>query len=186
MASHTVAVFDWSGRSQTETLNQLRNNPTDKRASIHKLSKMMLQLMTGNLPGGGTFRVQHSSGASVRASQTATVVQASLVDATDTLVSFGVTLTAKTTPTTENHFAIGSTNAEAATNLKNAINAHSTLSKYVVASVSSNVVTVTVLMPGAFANFIPITETGNGITLGGTVYASGAGMAYATVDSFTW
>lgn len=184
MAASTAIVINWpTSFSQGEILARLRKSPGDRRRTIRELFHFAMDTMIGKNAG---FWVQHSAEAAVRASQTATLTQASLVDATDTLTTFGVTLTAKTTATTENHFAIGTTNAEAATNLKNAINAHSTLSKYVIATVADSVVTITVLIPGAGFNFCTLAEAGNGIALGGTVYASGAGLKYGTVDAYTW
>jgi hypothetical protein len=111
--------------------------------------------------------------ATVAASATATLVQAS-ISAADTITIGGTALTARVTPTLTSEFAIGTTDTESGTNLKNAINANATLQKFVWASSVLGVVTITSVYPGPVGNFILISKSSTGITLSGVALASGS------------
>lgn len=114
--------------------------------------------------------------ASAQASQTITCTFASAVSATDLIVLGGTTLTAKTTPLSQADFFIGTTDATMAASLAAAINAHTTLSKYVFAVVTtaaSGIVTVYSITPGLVGNFITLTKTGNGLAVGGATLLGG-------------
>jgi hypothetical protein len=95
----------------------------------------------------------------------------------DTLVIGGTTLTVAASPANESEFVKGSTDALHAAATVAAINAHTTLSKYVWAAVTtsaSGILTIYCKFPGPVGNFITLAETGNGFTVGGAVLASGA------------
>lgn len=86
----------------------------------------------------------------------------------------GVTLTAKSSPSGENQFALGAGDNAAMANLAGAINGHSVLRWLVSASSSTNVCTVTARKTGPAGNLItlakngsPITVTGSGFLVGG-------------------
>ena len=108
------------------------------------------------------------------ASQTITCAQASAVDNTDTVTIGGTTLSVKASPATTSEFAKGASDTAMATNLKNCINAHATVSKIVFASSSEGVVTVRCKYPGPIGNLVTLAEVGDGMTLGGSVLANGA------------
>jgi hypothetical protein len=95
--------------------------------------------------------------------------------AEDDAVTIGaVTLTAKDSPSGENQWQTGgASDAADAVTLAAAINAHSVLSKVVVATSASNVVTVTSIAIGIAANQIAISETGTTITASGSFLAGG-------------
>ncbi len=111
---------------------------------------------------------------------TNTIVQASLVDNTDTL-SFGgtagVVLTWKTTPSGENQVAIGASDTAAASNLVAKINAHSVLGKIFVATSSVGVVTIKYKGDPRIGRLIGLTEAGNGQTLGATHFGGSTTLA---------
>jgi hypothetical protein len=76
-------------------------------------------------------------------------------------------------------------NTYKAAKLAAAVNAHSVLSTFVVATYAANVVTVTCRVPGVVGNMIAISETGNTITASGSGYLAGgtggatdAGVSY--------
>lgn len=185
MASHTTIVIDWNDQDRTHVVQRYRvSGGANGRLHIQKLARALYALISGILKG--TFRVQHTDSASACAAQTVTCAQASAVDNTDTFTTLGVTLSVKASPATENEFAKGASNSAMATNLKNAINAHSVLSKYVIATASGAVVTITFLLPGAIFNLFSLAEAGNGMTLGAATYAGGAGLANATVDTYSF
>lgn len=126
--------------------------------------------------------VQTGSANPVAASATFTLVSAVATDA----VTIGtVTLTASSTPANENEWEIdGATDADDATSLANAINAHSVLSNQVSASAASNVVTVTCLVKGVIGNAINFSSADATITASGTHLASGTGGATDSATSY--
>jgi hypothetical protein len=91
----------------------------------------------------------------------------------DTLVVGSVTLTNAASPANENQFADAATDALLAASVAAAINAHSILSLFVKASSSSGTLTITSLYGGPVGDAIPLAETGNGFTLGGTFLDGG-------------
>ena len=113
--------------------------------------------------------------ASATASQTVHCDQSDAVDGTDDITIAGQTISVEASPSGEGQMDSGTTDAEFADNLASKINAHSTMSKMVWAD-SDGVDTVTVysVFPGPIGNFVALTETGNGFTLGGANLASGA------------
>lgn len=122
----------------------------------------------------GVIDIQSSSSDPAAASATATLTYASLVNNTDTVVLFGVTLTCVTGTPTSVQFKKETDATVTAANLAAAINNHATLAKYVAASSALGVVTITLKQKGAVGNFVKdITSAGSGIAL--VQFAGGAG-----------
>lgn len=108
------------------------------------------------------------------ASQTVTVSQAAAVEGTDELTIGTIVLAVEASPANENQFELGASDIEFAANLAAAINAHSILSLFVVAASDGvDTVTITSLYGGPVGDAIPLAETGNGFTLGGTALDGG-------------
>jgi phage tail sheath gpL-like len=125
--------------------------------------------------------VQTGSANPVAASQTVTCAT---VNADETFVIGATTFTAKASPSGEEEFDQSGTDAQTATDLAAKISAHSTIGKLFIASADSGVVTVSARQKGAWANQIALSETGTGMTLGGSFMASGAGGADDAASSF--
>lgn len=120
-----------------------------------------------------------------RMTRTNTIVQASLVDNTDTLTfggTSGVVFTWKTSPSGENEVAIGASDSAAATNLAAKINEHSELKGIVTASAALGVVTITWCGDPRIGRFVSLTEVGNGQTLSGNDFALDNTDAYASAS----
>jgi phage tail sheath gpL-like len=142
-------------------------------------ARLLDALASGSRPG--SVSVQRSDTDPVAASATATLVSC----ATDTITIGSVTFTGTGTPTLSTHFETDGNDAADATALAAAINAHTTTNKIVVASASSNVVTVTCLQKGLVGNFIPFSETGSTITCTGSGFlAGGTGGGDGTVTTY--
>ena len=141
----------------------------DDTQSCKNLAGFFDKVASGNT-GAATLRILNDGVAA-----TGSVVVSGALTADDTVIIGTTTLTAKAIPATEDEFAATvSTNADAAA-LSAAINAHSTLSKVVVASVVTGTVTVTSLYPGVLGNHIRLaegTDTGNKLAV--TAMANGA------------
>lgn len=125
----------------------------------------------------GKLRVYVSS---ATASQTVTCDQAAAVDDTDTLTIGGTALAVKASPANESQVSKGATSAAFAANVVAKINAHSTISKFCFAAVTtsaSGIITIYSAVPGPIGNFITLAEAGNGFTLGGATLSGGASDA---------
>lgn len=126
----------------------------------------------------GIVDVQVGTSAPVAAVGTITLVSFAN---NDTLTIGAVTITGKSSPTTEAHFEIdGSDTADAAA-LADCINAHSILSKIMVATSAVNVVTVTMLQKGIIGNHIVLTASAHAtivVPAGGTGGAQDAAVQY--------
>lgn len=119
--------------------------------------------------------VQTGAAAPVRASGTFTFVS---VIATDAFTIAGVTFTFTSTPTLETDVEVdGASDALDAAAACAAINAHSTISKIVKATVANNVVTVTCRVPGVIGNFIAISDADTTITTSAAYLSGGTGGA---------
>jgi len=115
---------------------------------------------------------------------TSTLTYTGVSVAGETLVIGGVTLTARAAPANEAEFLVGATLADAATNLRACINAHSQLKLLVVASGTAGAVVVTARLPGVSGNSIAVaeTQTNAGAWSGsGTALGSGAGSSNGSV-----
>lgn len=126
--------------------------------------------------------VQTGSANPVAASATFTLTSAIATDA----VTIGtVTLTASSTPANENEWEIdGATDADDATSLANAINAHSVLSQQVSASANSNVVTVTCLTKGVVGNAINFSSADGTIVASNSHLENGTGGVTEAATAF--
>lgn len=109
-------------------------------------------------------------------SVTATCVRASIVQ-DDTFTIGNVVLTWRTSGSGENQVTIGASNTAAATNLRNAINAHSKLAGLISATSDVGVVTITYSGAAREAALIGLSETGTGVTLSATSFTSAATIA---------
>jgi phage tail sheath gpL-like len=146
-----------------------------KRSMMKRMSQLIRAFIAGVFRGNVTLQV--SSAAAVRASQTVTCVEESAVNGTDEISIGSVTLAVEAAPANENQFAKGSGNPAFAAALAAAINGHSVLGQLVLATVATNVVTITAILPGLIGNQIALSETGDGMTLGGAALAGGTGGA---------
>lgn len=116
--------------------------------------------------------IQTGSADPVAASGTLTLVSAI---ATDAITVGSETFTFTSTPSTENDVEVdGATDADDASALAAAINAHSVASQIVTASALSNVVTITAKQKGVVGNFINLSSAD------GTITASGANLTGGT------
>ena len=151
----------------------------EPREALLNLSKFIRGYATG-LETGAVY-AQNNASDPVAASATATLVSC----ATDTITIGGITFTGTGTPTTELHFETDGNDAADAAALAAAINAHSTLSKIVVATTASNnIVTITCLVKGVIGNFITLSETGTTITVSGAALAGGTGGPTGSPTSY--
>jgi phage tail sheath gpL-like len=127
--------------------------------------------------------VQTNASSPVAASATITLVSC----ATDTVTIGGITFTGSGSPTGDVQFETDGNDAADAAALAAKINAHSTLSKIIAATVENNVVTVTCLVKGVIGNFIALTETGSTITCTGSGFlAGGTGGPTDAATSFSF
>lgn len=108
---------------------------------------------------------------------TISIATGNMADA-DTITINGVALTAKTTPTTNVQFKVGSTALQTAINLQNCINSTPNLKGLIVASyargtvTTTGVVTVTALGAGTAGNYT-WSHSGSNVTLAGATAMSG-------------
>lgn len=151
--------------------DRLQNSHPDGRQFANNL----INLLSGLAGGEQSAEVRYGHGGTA-ASGTLTLTYAN-IDAGETVKFGAVTLTVSAgAPANENEFQKQTDATVTATNLKNAINAHSVLSKYVVATSSTNVVTVTSLVRGKLGSLIGmacsddtgINPSSSGLATGGT------------------
>ena len=148
----------------------------------HKNMARLINLLSGLNVGAnlGDVYVQGSTSDPVAASGTFTLVSAI---ATDLVVIGTETLTASSTPANENQWEIdGASNTLDAASLAACINAHSVLSKQVVATSALGVVTVTALQKGVVGNMIPISSPDTTITESGAFLTGGTGGATSSAE----
>lgn len=135
----------------------------------------LINLLSGFSCGAlvGAVYVSGSTSAPAAASATLTLVSAI---ATDAITIGTITMTATSTPTTNLHWEIdGASDTLDAASLAAAINANPTLSKVVVATSATNVVTVTALVKGVVGNQIPISSADATITASAAFLEGGTG-----------
>ena len=155
---------------------QVSGKPRQAAKALEQLFKDL-----GSQQLRGEIDVQSGSAAPVAASGTITLVSC----ATDTVTIGGVTFTGSGSPTGEVQFETDGNDAADAAALAAKINAHSTLSQVVVATVVNNVVTVTCRTKGVIGNFITLAETGTTITISAAALAGGTGGVTDTAVSNT-
>jgi hypothetical protein len=166
----TIALTIQSEDTEANLAENLQIEAAKNRLAALNVEKVIRGLRSGMIRG--RLDVQLSGAAPVAASGTITL--ASFAN-DDTVVIGGVTLTGKSSPTTENHFEIDGNDTADAAALAACINAHSTLSKVLTATSAAAVVTLTCRVKGVVGNFIIMSQTGNHATL--AQLASGAGGA---------
>lgn len=188
-----AVTFTWkaspSGENEVDIGGDADADATNLAAKINAHSKLQgivsasaaSAVVTITYTGGGReaalleLRATKASGTTI----TNTITQASLVDDTDTLSIGNVTLTWKTTPSTENEVGIGSSDTEAGDNLAAKIAAHSVLGSLVGASNNAGVVTLAWLGDPSDGTLIGITEAGSGQVLSGSSFAQDDDSAFA-------
>lgn len=104
-------------------------------------------------------------------SVTVTITDASLVSGTDSLTIGATTIVWEASPADEDDVDIGGSDAQSATNLAAAINAHSALQGVVSATSAAGVVTITLSGASRLARHILLAEAGSGQVLSATSFA---------------
>lgn len=99
---------------------------------------------------------------------TGTITFSSVV-ATDTVTIAGTVFTGSDTPSTSVQFLTGSTDTASAASLAAKINAHTTVGKYVSATSSGAVVTISCIVPGLIGNLITLAISAHGSRSGATL-----------------
>lgn len=166
MASLTLVIKTNKDTSEMTLAGQPQMN-------MQRICNLLNGLKAGALRG--EVVISTSSADPVAASGTLTLTSAV---ATDKVTIGAVDLTASSTPANENEWEIdGADDAADAAALAACINAHSVLSKVVSAESSSNVVTITALIPGVMGNQIPLSSADSTIVASASFLASGAGGA---------
>lgn len=152
-------------------------------SECQQLNILFSRLASGLLPG--SFTVQTSANAPVRATQTLTLTYASISN-NDTVVVAGVTLTCVTgTPDpTAGEFKKETDAATTAANLVALVNSYADTKVLVSAANVSGVVTFTSLAPGAAGNFLTLVGS-TGMAAGAGTFAGGAGACETVPVTFT-
>lgn len=140
--------------TNTLTFTSVRDNA---ECNNYKLYKLVTTAGVFSFANGVAF-----TGAlkTLSSSSAVTVTLGGLPSINDTLVIGPVTLTWVTSAANENQVTIGGTTTIAATNLKNAILAHSVLRNYVTASSSVNIATITSVLASITVATWTVTKTG--------------------------
>jgi hypothetical protein len=153
--------FNKSGQSRQENMARIVN--------------LISGYMSGALESGEIYVSGSTATTLVAASATFTLVSAI---ATDVITIGTISMTATSTPTTDLHWEIdGASDTLDAASLAAAINANPTLSKVVVATSATNVVTVTAIVKGVVGNQIPVSSADATITASATFLTGGLGGA---------
>lgn len=172
MASSFVITLK-SARTDTDAISRWKKASSDARNECRVLEHLFERLASGL--ESGSFDVQTSANAPVRASGTVTLTYASVL-ANDTVTIAGTALTCSASTTDATHFKKVTDGPTTATNLATCINTNTTLNKFLLASASSSVVTVTCLVPGTIGNTLTLaTSNGTGFVVSAATMASGAG-----------
>jgi phage tail sheath gpL-like len=141
--------------------------------NLSRIMNLISGLNVGAL--SGTVDIQYDD-ANDPAAASGTFTLTSAV-ATDAITIGTVTLTASSTPGTDEWEIDGADDAADAAALAAAINAHATLSKVVSATSASNVVTISALQKGLLGNQLPISSADATIVASGSFLAGGTGGA---------
>jgi len=176
MSSLVITVKMEESQAVLQQKYQLSANNT--RPEMQELKKLFRDFASG----AKRASVYVQTGSSDPVAAAGSIVLASFAN-NDTVTIGGVTLTGKSSPTTEDHFEIDGNDAADAAALRACINAHSVLSKVIVAGGSSDTVSVTALQKGLVGNQIIMSQTGDHATLtqmtGGTGGAAEAAVTYS-------
>lgn len=170
----TIVITIQSDESQDLNKQLMQVNSSKPRRSILETAKRVSDLANGHHQG--VITIQTGSADPVAASGTITCAS---VSNADTVTIGKTTLTFSSTPANEDQVeSDGGTNTLDAEALVAAINAHSVLSKLVVASNVAGVVTVTSLVKGEIGNYIALASSnGTRLAVSAAYLASGAGGA---------
>lgn len=184
MANKTFVIVVSTPRATGDITSMIKDT-SDPRGEMRALSHYFKRLEEGCDKGvGSTVYVSYSTSAPVRATNTLTLTYASISN-NDTCVVAGTTLTCVTgTPSGQSQFKKQTDATVTATNLVTCINAHTTLSKLMVASSALGVVTLTLITFGAIGNQTPLVGS-TGMVVGAAAFASGAGGAEVANVSYS-
>lgn len=172
MANSSFAVILSTPLSQTEMTGRYVGKSSLPHEQMRKLTHLFRRLDEGLTQG--IVSAYTSANAPVRATNTVTLTYASISNS-DTVVIGTVTLTVVTgTPSGQAQFKKLTDATTTAANLVACVNAHTTLSKLMVASNLAGVVTLTMLAPGLIGNQVPLTGS-TGMVAGASYFANGAG-----------
>lgn len=149
--------------------------------SLSAASNLLKGIASGNVIG--SVVASRSDNDAVQASGTITCAS---VAADDTVTIGKTTLTAKASPASEDEFDQSGTDTADGADLAAVINAHSVLSKFVYATASAGVVTVTAHQAGSVGNHIALSSSnGTRLAVSGSGYlASGAGGCESVPATF--
>lgn len=175
MASSIVLTIKTED-TQSDVNTKLRLDTIKDKEGAIELKKYIKNMSSGIVRG--IIDVQTGSAAPVAASGTITL--ASFAD-DDTLTIGGVTITGKSSPTTEDHFEIDGNDTADAAALAACINAHSTLSQVLTASSNAAIVTITLKQKGVIGNFFVIAASAHATLAqpsGGTGGVTNAAIQY--------
>lgn len=183
MAS-TLVITVKSGRSSTDCRSRFVKDTSDPRGACRALEHLFERLRAG-LETGSSFTVATSANAPVQATGTYTLTYASVAN-NDTVTIAGTVLTCVTGTPSGAQFKKQTDGPTTATNFAAAVNANATLSKFISASASGSVVTLTCLVPGTIGNTLTIaTSNGTGFVVSAATLASGAGGTETTPVSYS-
>ena len=167
-SSIVITVSSEESQSLNQQLHQQSGQP---KLSMLSLSGLFRDLASHRRRA--TISIQTASAAPVAASGTVTLAN---VSADDTVTIGKTTLTAKAEPSGEDQFSQAGTDTVDAAALVAKINAHSVLSKLVVASNVAGVVTITCLTKGEIGNHIALASSnGTRLAVSAAYLASGTG-----------
>lgn len=179
MASSLVLTIK-SDKTQAVNQTAFQLNANKGKEAMLALSQLFKELASRN--HRGVVDIQTGSAAPVAASATFTLVS---VVATDTVTIGPTTFTFTSDPSLETDVEVdGATDADDATALAAAINAHSTVGQVVTAEAASNVVTVTAKQKGVVGNFINFSSGDATITASGANLSGGTGGVTEAATSF--
>lgn len=168
MAGKLLVHFD-SPETATQLVQRFSRSSASKRTVMREVGNYI-----NGLQGGVRRALVNVQCFDAFASQTVGCDESDTVDGTDELTIGTVVLAVEAAPASESEFLKGATDIAMAANLAACINAHSVLSIFLRAeSDGVDTVTITCLYGGPIGDAIPLAETGNGFTLGGTALDGG-------------
>jgi hypothetical protein len=171
MSNASFCVTVKTARSSSDLARFIKDT-TDPRGEARVLGHLFDRIKGGLEPAN--FAVQTSANAPVHATNTLTLTYASISN-NDTVVIAGTTLTCVTgTPSGSAQFKKDTDAPTTAANLVTCINANTTLNVLMAATRVSNVVTMTLHVPGVIGNQVPLVGS-TGMVVGAAAFASGAG-----------
>jgi phage tail sheath gpL-like len=151
-----------------------------KRSSFRRFTNFLQAIVTGKRLGAATtVEVRNAAVAA-----TGTVVFGGVPTANDTITVAGTVFTAKASASLSTEYTIGASAALSAVAFAAKVNAHTTVSKYVTASVVSATVTLTANVPGVIGNLIAVSESGTNTSIGAAATAL-TGGAEDTLISYS-